>query len=397
MPIKNLPTGYHQQDNDHYCGAACAQMVLDCIGAGLLEQGPLYTDNHNHSIDKNWSTGPDGLEWTMNDRRPPGFASPFKLFSLKSKIAISRKIVWSIHHYKLAPIALVFDWRHWIVVRGYDTSATPSSSNDTSYKINAFYLNNPWPHTPVPGSPPPHNKTDGCGTGNNRGVANEHITYDTWRKTYMTGATYPGKPGKFMALCDSDPPAFAPGLLQSAEPPFHGNEIIAPSQAGEIALSAMVEYRLSEQDDWREALVGVHADEPFLVQRLDRSDSYYYLVPLRSEGESAILASVDARFGVYLQAAVFPRFDELLLNYGERDSLLDRVEAHRPVLEALRNGRITLRREALSVAPALVWRPCRESLSPFYPFYLITLGTQRLYLRVDGQLFTRLTLTGRGL
>ena len=72
----NLALAYHQQDTDYYCGAACAQMVLDSIGAGLLDQDDLYADNHSHStIDSgvNWATAPDGLQWTLNDRRPAGF------------------------------------------------------------------------------------------------------------------------------------------------------------------------------------------------------------------------------------------------------------------------------------------------------------------------------------
>ena len=51
MPIQqDLAVKYHQQDTDYYCGAACAQMVLDSIGAGTLNQDDLYADNHSHSI-----------------------------------------------------------------------------------------------------------------------------------------------------------------------------------------------------------------------------------------------------------------------------------------------------------------------------------------------------------
>jgi hypothetical protein len=35
--MKNIATGYHQQDTDYYCGAAVAQMILDEIGAGLID------------------------------------------------------------------------------------------------------------------------------------------------------------------------------------------------------------------------------------------------------------------------------------------------------------------------------------------------------------------------
>jgi predicted double-glycine peptidase len=47
MPVhEDLSVSYHQQDTDYYCGAACAQMVLDQIGAGLLDQNNLYNENH---------------------------------------------------------------------------------------------------------------------------------------------------------------------------------------------------------------------------------------------------------------------------------------------------------------------------------------------------------------
>ena len=75
---ENLVVEHHQQHTDYYCGAACAQMVLRSIGAGLLDQVGVYGDNHSHStLDAgvNWATGPDGLTWTMNDRRPPSFSN----------------------------------------------------------------------------------------------------------------------------------------------------------------------------------------------------------------------------------------------------------------------------------------------------------------------------------
>jgi hypothetical protein len=45
---KDLTTPYHQQDTDYYCGAAVAQMILDSIGAGILDQNMLYNMNHSH-------------------------------------------------------------------------------------------------------------------------------------------------------------------------------------------------------------------------------------------------------------------------------------------------------------------------------------------------------------
>ncbi len=49
-PIASVPGGmYHQKDTGYYCGAACAQRVLDECGVGLLDQDTLYNDNYSHS------------------------------------------------------------------------------------------------------------------------------------------------------------------------------------------------------------------------------------------------------------------------------------------------------------------------------------------------------------
>ena len=55
-----------------------------------------------------------------------------------------------------------------------------------------------------------------------------------------------------------------------------------------------------------------------------------------------------------------------------------------------RLGRIRVRPEALCLYPILVWKPCRESLSPFWPFHMFTVGAYRLYVRIDGTIFTAL-------
>src|SRR5215467_5239311 len=110
---EDLAVAYHQQDTDYYCGAACAQMVLDECGVGLLDQDTLYTHNHSHSVaESGWFTAPDGLQWTLNNLQNGRY---FALDALSSENALSRMLVWTIHHYKIAPIALVYGSQHWIV------------------------------------------------------------------------------------------------------------------------------------------------------------------------------------------------------------------------------------------------------------------------------------------
>ncbi|MGH3104479.1 MAG: hypothetical protein ACRDN6_10350 [Gaiellaceae bacterium] len=397
---ENLAVGHHQQDTDYYCGGACAQMVLDSIGAGILDQVGLYNDNHSHStLDSgvNWASGPDGLTWTMNDRRPAGFTNYFVLFALADEDAISRKIIWTIHHYQVAPIALVYGWAHWIVVRGYDASAAPATYSDSSYSINAFDVNNPWPPTPVPAPPPPHTAGDACGGGGDRGIANEHISYAMWQSTYMTGVPGGYWNGKFLAVCDPEPPPDTHGERRRPRERLGGKRLLAPREAIKRAQAGLKEYGLHERDDWRKLLARAQPATPVLVERLDRRDSYYYLVPMAASARRmAAIVSVDARFGDYQQAVAFPEPGPNFLDALDPEAVLKLV-LNRAIDLGRDGGQLVLRPDLFCLYPVLVWKPCRESLSPYYPFRMITVGSQRIYIRSDGEIFTELHDDGRGI
>jgi len=401
----NLAVSYHQQDTDYYCGAACAQMVLDSIGAGLLDQDDLYADNHSHStIDSgvNWATAPDGLQWTLNDRRPAGFGNYFALFALDTEDALSRKLCWTIHHYGVAPVALVYGWAHWITVRGYTCSAHPATSGDNSYSIDSFDVNNPWPptpsfYTPSLAPPPLHSGSDGCGGGGvDRGIADEHITYATWQADYMDAVPGGHWSGKFVAVCDPEPPSERGGARQAPRArESDGRELLSAKRAASLAMKGLERHGLMERKEWARGLKDARAEEPLLVQRLDRLDSYYYLVPLARRKDTAALVSVDARFGDYRQSALLPR-----ARHGR--AFISADEAYKLIVGRRIDlgedrGRVLARKEVVCRCAHLVWRPCRESLSPYYPFYLFAIGAHRLYVRVDGAVFSSLTLGMKGI
>jgi hypothetical protein len=391
MAVEHLAVKHHQQDTGYYCGAACAQMVLATIGAGILDQDDLYADNHSHSttdVGVDWASGPDGLTWTMNDRRPPGFTNSFVLFALTTEDTVSRKICWTIHHYQVAPIALVFGWAHWIAVHGYDVSAHPTSSADTSYTLSAFEVNNPWPPTPDGAAEPPHAAADGCGTGGDRGIADEHVAYADWQDTYMTGVPGGYWTGKFLAVCDPEPPATHVGRQRRPER-LSGQRLIEASSAASRLRAGLDAYGLSQRKGWRDALEGSRPGTPVLVRRLDQPDSYYYIVPLQRGGRrTTIVGRVDARYGTY-RGALMPTGGRAPYALIEPRAALQRVLDKRVELPG-RRGRIRIRKEAVCLFPVLVWRPCRESLSPYWPFYMLTVGDETIYIRVDGEVFTAL-------
>jgi hypothetical protein len=389
---EELTVGYHQQDTNYYCGAACAQMVLHSVGQTLISQDQLYNDNHNHSVEPgSWSTPPDGLQWTLNNLQSGKY---FALDSLDSEDAISRMLCWTIHFWKVAPVALVEGGNHWVVVHGYTASAAPTFGADPSYTISSFDINNPWPPTPTPPPPPPHTDGDTCGSGGARGVSNVNVSYTSWQTDYMTANVFGTQwLGKFVAVCDPDPPLLAGDrAVPERGRLFDGDRLLVASEAGEVALVGIRQTGLSERERWRPVLHDVRSGDPILVQRLDRLDSYYWIVPLRDQENGLQAAvSIDARYGDYQSAMALREQDSVLFGFREFDETLDHVARQRIELpDDL--GRLVIRPEGTCVHPVYVWKPCRESLSPFYPFRMVTVGPFQIYVRVfDGAIFNSLT------
>ncbi|MCI0642030.1 MAG: hypothetical protein L0Y72_11935 [Gemmataceae bacterium] len=396
---EDLSVRYHQQEGSFLCGGACAQMVLTHLGAGALNQADLDDDIHNHNLlESGWAAAPDGLHWTLNNWRPASFPGSYSRFELGSEDAISRTIVWSIHQHKASAVALISGSSHWIVVRGFTTSAPPTSSNDTAYTIESLDINNPAPPASSP-PPPPHAASDECGTGGDYGLAEENISYSHWKSAYMTGVPsgyYWG--GKYVALCDADPAPTTPGEVAAASKKRSGERILLPELARELAEAGLREFGLYERETWKRSLHRTKPADPILVQRLGKRDTFYYIVPMAvSRKVIPVLVCLDARFGDYQQAArISDRGGSAFRNLNfDPKALLERFVGQS--IDLGKKGRLKIRKEAFSLYPTLVWRPCRESMSPYIPFFMLTVGDRRVYVRVDGQVFTSLHINDRGI
>jgi hypothetical protein len=95
----------------------------------------------------------------------------------------------------VAPIVLIAGGSHWIVVVGYEASAVPSSSTDTSYQIIRFEVCDP--QAGFPDRSIPYSKS-----------AQKHH----WTRNVLTDVDSGFWRGKFLAICDPDPPADIPAV-----------------------------------------------------------------------------------------------------------------------------------------------------------------------------------------
>jgi hypothetical protein len=385
---KIIPVIYHQQDrtaNDSYCGAASAQMVLHSIGAGLFQQPEIFEENIVTADSVSWQSAPDGLCAALKARRPTGSTVQFKMWPLLSIEAMSRKVCWSIFHHDLAPIVL-HDGTHWVVVTGFEADAQPESAGDTNYNIVKFFIHNPYPPTPTEINPPPHttieDADDGC---QGRGVPNEEIYYEDWQTMYpcMSGDWT----GKFIVICDPDHPAA--GLVDAITD--LGDPIDDPI---EIARRAGVGL-----DGARRRLPGpvdapleLQQGVPILVEREDiYPPRYYYVVPFQDpDGQVTLLVSVSAHEAGGVSGSISgPAVTTLLANTVDRETLIQEFVGKSVEVQGVT---VTLQEEDLY--EHLVWRPCIESLSPYWPFYRFDAegpdGELKVYVRIDGEIFPEL-------
>jgi hypothetical protein len=360
---------YHQQDTDYYCGAACALMVLQQLGAGHDSQQDLYRDNHTHSVrEAGWATAPDGLAWTLNQRDPSGHG--FALQEMSSEDLASRALAWSLTQGMAAP-ALVYGYQHWVTVVGVVTSQTPTDAQDRNYTIQEFYIHNPWPPVPAedfPGGVITHATGDACGHGGDHGMAQEQISYSTWRSDYMTGVPVGHWQGKFITLV---PPTALPAAAMGAGATTEDNlpqDVISKS-------AALKSARLKLAVPGGEL---VDLQDPVLVKRLDRDNESYYLVPSNIRGGGGIksVVRVHAQTGEYSQMLTMSK--SLPFNY-ELAQQEDDVTEH-----------------GTGAAGEFVWMPCLESFSPFWPFQQLERNGKTVYRRVDGKEFSKLTTDMRG-
>lgn len=197
--IKRLDVNYHQQDQEGYCGAACAQIVLHTIpfNQPLISQGTLNNSIQALGYEVEgpiWFAEPGGLERALNENKGAVTGWEYNLLPFDNEPSVTRHIILSIESLSVPVIALVYGFKHWVVVCGFKTDIRPQSTG--GFAIEGLYLHDPSPVVqPYEHLPPPHkdgNESDGCGIGGKRGTSREFVTYDHWRGTsalkgYMTG------------------------------------------------------------------------------------------------------------------------------------------------------------------------------------------------------------------
>ena len=380
-----LTVFFHLQDSDEYCGAACAQMVLDSspINRGILPQNQLYTESQNNSVEPAiWFSPPDGLKYVMNHNDSRGFGF-FSLVDTPTDNDVrTTQIINTINLYKVAPIVLINNGLHWVVVYGYevDPEAEPRQIK--------LYVNNPYYDS---GKIVMHTSGgDACPNNPLARITDSEVPYDIWIRDYLTKASFGSVDnwnGKYVAICDPAP------VEKKILKPFafkkytEGNQLINPYQAKEFAMKAIKKHNLFTNKMSVKYLKKLIPGEPKLVKRIDRKNDYYYIVPIQDVAKNIrAMINIDARFGTLREAGTgqniqHPLQFKALSHVKIKKAIGDKIN--------LKKGVTKIYKEAISNYPMLVWRPCLQSFSPFWPFHLVSLGNQKIFISLDGKVFTK--------
>lgn len=387
--IKNTGCKYHTQDTSYYCGAATAMMVLAEIGVpyGSLDQDDLYTSNHDHNVKAGWATDPEGLKYTMIHRKPASFTNTFVIYRAASEAEGSRKILDTLRTYGVSPIVLVYGCAHWIAVVGVQTNVNPATG---PYTIDGFWVNNS-----VHEDNEPHSGSDVCGTGGSHGVENQWVSYNSWKNTYLTGCNYDSPTGalQYISVCDPSTPKIDLPTQKEIVRYFPG-ERIAPGKEILVALQKEIKRMSLFDTKQLSPLKRGEFASPLLVRRMDMRRTYYYLAPCIEAGHVIGYAQVDALFGNLEGMVTLQKPAPMVVT----DPLKLVKSLHRRKIELLsEKGRIRLNAKDLKVSSTLVWKPCRQAYSPHLPFWRINAGSFIFYQRIDGPIFSQLTLNGKGI
>lgn len=408
-----LTVRLHQQDEDDYCAAACAQMIYNYTNKILEDQSILYENGTQKNNPARWGRFDDPNEPDLKGIDPTGltyilntlygnshgllnpFSGPYSPFSVVDSAVpytLCESITKNLTSFHVPIPVLVYDAAHWILVRGVMLSSDPNTTTSPAI-IEGFYINNPWPpcRCNVPQGytvAPPHAETDACGCNlmPNYGISNEFVKLNFWLSTYLKTTSYPGTNGPQAVAIMFNPPIIKLSRKVKMTRQFIPIYLVkvAPDEIKESVIKEIKEMGFDSKEGIVEALDGAVPGEPTLVQRLDMPGIYYYLAPIKRQKSITAMAIMDAGEGKLDGFTVYQK--------PIKKFLMSRKEVTKKISGQIvdlgeNRGKLVFLEGTFDVSPTMVWKPCRESLSPYYPFHVATIGDKHVYIGYDGTVY----------
>jgi len=414
---------FHRQDYRDTCGAACAQMILDHHGIYIphstsSSSGPAKSSKQLIEEQSALVNAGESLDDPIKDPESALWVvSPSKLVGILEKYGVAgyEALGWGatprtaqiddIYDFAEAcrdaldgasgnlycpPMIVVDSVKHWIILTSCVSDATG---------ISGFYCHDPYsPDAPIP---PTHFRGDSCSDYGQNG--NAHITFEKLsertdsRKIIVRWKDGTGGNGKRRTIRRGIRRIKFPGDKKMR--PLHP---ISEEEIAAKASSAIEKHGLKTRRGWDQLLARTSIGLPLKVRHgHQNSFSDYYLVPVQDQiGETKMLVQMDAATGSYQGSLKAPSRHFLFRDDPKMRGLVDKVIATlRSKLEQkgirdTSSWEAEFVKQVNSTRTNLMWEPCLESESLFFPFYAIqpSANSTAVYVRVDGEVFISLTL-----
>jgi hypothetical protein len=393
MPDVNLPVGWIGQEQLYYCGPAVAQMMLTALNVAPPAQPPTWQDRLWADIQANtgavrppgagpgtptsppfptqkcerckgvsdwhcWSSTPDALQAVLNLHQ---HTVAFAVRTHADENAATGHLLDTVDA-NVAGIVLVFGWQHWVIVRGYDYDE-PDSCSVPGHNLNGVHIRDPQVDNPL-----------------------HFVDCVNWRDNYLRVVPCGMYQNQYVTITGPRQPG-APFTAPSAPTNIRVMSM-GPEASIEVALRAAYEL-LRRSSRWNPGLESAEPQQPLVVQRLDRNDDYYHIVPFTRRGRVTARMIIDSRESRFSEIAAIESPDQSLPIYVGPGQFIE--ASYDRVIDLPHVYTRVIRRGTVGVHPVLVWKPCYESSTPWLPFYQYSVGDQFVYVRIDGHPFERLT------
>lgn len=401
---------YAAQVGTVFCGQACTEMMLDYLQVPLLGTQPQATLTSYK--DKNATNLAFSVPSDISSLWGKWASSPHQLVNMLHGIDLSSSH-W-INYFDKANHSGDFEWTRTaflsaLVGRTKDDSGPPPPIipiHGNSHWVVLFQYaeketNGNFSRSFIGNDPIYYSTKTGVGPSNGSSfswegkinVAHKSINFKNPENLLFIEETISGINQLSRKGSQSSPPILQASLPQPKIP-------IASGRIKEIVLRKLDAFGISSPCMAGRHLEGCSPSSPLLVRRMDRnpndySDDYYLVGMQIDNNENKLLARFDATTGLYLDSLGIPP-TPYLLGTSTPASLVNNVLAQPGMPNELKTALEQLFITSLNPIFKLVWKPCTQSQSAFYPFYEIATPPPRsikYYVRIDGRFFTEAGLT----
>jgi len=278
---------------------------------------------------------------------------------------------------------------HWVVVSGVN------AIGDNQSAIAGVFIQDPDPVTasilyknPKYRPPCPHGPDDNCGLGGRYGSPSTYVTTFGWKKHYWYSP--------FRAAGTVDAPIYTtvcfeptglaelgPSSVAASAECSEPQRTITEDEAKLAVTEGIQEHGLAAAGPLQCFLAGVLPGDASCEESHPHDGDEYWQVNLaRPDDPQVAVGFVDAVTGEFLGIQAPPSETPIP------------IELYEFVVAALRNDSDVidggLDPSTAVVHSRRVWRPCHESMSPYYAFVRATLGSTDYYINNAGKVYRKL-------